>query len=631
MAQVTLNLSNVSLSSSYDHWWYEETSGVFAGSLFDRFTVATTDVSSPQSITVPSYSKINSVRLFCTYNSPAHAFAIRQLTVDGDAAHSGYFTNGMYLTKSLFTPGTHAIRLRFKSGTYATNKQWGSPWGATTNTGTLSVTGISLVIDYEPGEGGGSASSSAVKSGLSLNKATVKCGDLLRFNILNPSAGVYHKARVGISGVTYVDQIVPQGASYFDYDVPTGWQQYIPVDGTTRAAYARLFTYRDAARTDQIGYSDVAVTLTLSDDNVPTIVDFFVNLVPGHEDGDLDFFVQGFSGAHLSATAEAQYGATISQYRYQIGSWVTTEGESAVTPVLTTPGIKTVTLTVTDSRGRTASQTQDFTVVPYAPPALNTPTVRRDNGTGTAAHDGTYIYILSGIIISSLEELNEATLQARVYLKGSTPPAWTDPAVVPLTPETPVLVSGANVANSYTVDIRVTDKLGTYTYTTTIGTAKALLAGLANAAGAAVGKWPEEEDLFDVGYSRAKVSGDPVATYRVGSIYFTFEADDPNTLFPGTTWTKLGAGTFLAAAGTGYAAGSTGGEATHTLTAAEMPRHRHAVAAKSGASGLGAWGTVAYPSNSGTDATINTDYTGSDGAHENRPPYIAIYIWRRTA
>lgn len=81
----------------------------------------------------------------------------------------------------------------------------------------------------------------------------------------------------------------------------------------------------------------------------------------------------------------------------------------------------------------------------------------------------------------------------------------------------------------------------------------------------------------------------------------------------------------------GYAQGggspafaSLGGEATHTLTTAEIPAHTHPSAAN--ASGSGGFFTVASPYQ-GTVAAAGWNTlpnTGGGGAHNNMPPYAAI-------
>lgn len=70
------------------------------------------------------------------------------------------------------------------------------------------------------------------------------------------------------------------------------------------------------------------------------------------------------------------------------------------------------------------------------------------------------------------------------------------------------------------------------------------------------------------------VSVDPLVAYPVGSIYMSVNATNPSQLFGGT-WVALDQGRVLIGAGTSYPAGTTGGEASHTLTTSEMPSHSH--------------------------------------------------------
>lgn len=120
------------------------------------------------------------------------------------------------------------------------------------------------------------------------------------------------------------------------------------------------------------------------------------------------------------------------------------------------------------------------------------------------------------------------------------------------------------------------------------------------------------------------------AAYPVGSIYMSVNSSDPSTLFGGT-WERI-QDTFLLAAGTTYAAGATGGEATHTLTVQEMPSHTHNVDSNSG-------NPIAYiPNQAGSIGGSGKNIismpilpTGGGQAHNNMPPYLAVYVWKRTA
>lgn len=115
--------------------------------------------------------------------------------------------------------------------------------------------------------------------------------------------------------------------------------------------------------------------------------------------------------------------------------------------------------------------------------------------------------------------------------------------------------------------------------------------------------------------------------YPVGSIYLSTALVDPGAIFGGT-WQRI-KDTFLLTAGDTYAAGSTGGEATHTLTTNEMPKHRH-VQVVSYSSGSTGWVNTWSGSNiAGTQQS--TGEAGGDQPHNNMPPYLAVYAWERIA
>lgn len=118
--------------------------------------------------------------------------------------------------------------------------------------------------------------------------------------------------------------------------------------------------------------------------------------------------------------------------------------------------------------------------------------------------------------------------------------------------------------------------------------------------------------------------------YPVGSIYLTTASTNPATLFGGT-WERI-KDTFLLAAGGSYGLGETGGEATHTLTTAELPSHRHsgnAVPVAYNPDGYNAMRSATL-TQQGTQLSY-TEYAGGGAAHNNMPPYLAVNVWKRTA
>lgn len=128
--------------------------------------------------------------------------------------------------------------------------------------------------------------------------------------------------------------------------------------------------------------------------------------------------------------------------------------------------------------------------------------------------------------------------------------------------------------------------------------------------------------------------------HPVGSIYQSVNDVSPVNLFGGT-WERL-KDVFLLAAGDTYEAGATGGEATHTLTEQEMPAHTHALAySETGDPITGGNDQFSVTQPLVTKLTSSEEYgayyhtypkTVGDGQpHNNMPPYIAVYTWRRTA
>ena len=120
--------------------------------------------------------------------------------------------------------------------------------------------------------------------------------------------------------------------------------------------------------------------------------------------------------------------------------------------------------------------------------------------------------------------------------------------------------------------------------------------------------------------------------YPIGSIYLSINSTNPKTFFGGE-WEQL-KDRFLLGAGDTYAAGSTGGEAAHTLTVNEMPSHSHAnYGGASTTSSGGSEGMDSFADGFSSFRKIEqgTYATGGGAAHNNMPPYLTVYMWKRIA
>jgi len=132
------------------------------------------------------------------------------------------------------------------------------------------------------------------------------------------------------------------------------------------------------------------------------------------------------------------------------------------------------------------------------------------------------------------------------------------------------------------------------------------------------------------------------AVYPVGAIFTTVTAYANSAAvvaaIGGTTWVAFAAGKMLIGLDSGDTdfdtVEQTGGAKTHTLSTAEMPSHNHSNGSytKLGISN-GSNTTQGVDSSSGELNLINTadiQATGGGTAHNNMPPYIAVYMWKRT-
>ena len=128
--------------------------------------------------------------------------------------------------------------------------------------------------------------------------------------------------------------------------------------------------------------------------------------------------------------------------------------------------------------------------------------------------------------------------------------------------------------------------------------------------------------------------------YPVGSIYMSVNNVSPAS-FLGGTWEAI-RDRFLLAAGSSYSAGSTGGAATVTLTENEIPSHEgHLTANNTNTGGntarylnqtvLTTYGSTGrgWSVQSSNEIVPAGHSKGGSQAHNNMPPYLTVYIWKR--
>lgn len=122
--------------------------------------------------------------------------------------------------------------------------------------------------------------------------------------------------------------------------------------------------------------------------------------------------------------------------------------------------------------------------------------------------------------------------------------------------------------------------------------------------------------------------------FPVGGVYISASNVEPSALWPGTTWTRIAAGTFLVSSGGAtsgdYAVGKTGGAAEVKLSADALPQFYLQSYQRSDEGSSDGWGlTSEYGRVRWESSFVLLD--GGNRPHENRPPYLSVDMWRRTA
>lgn len=347
--------------------------------------------------------------------------------------------------------------------------------------------------------------------------------------------------------------------------------------------------------------------------------------------GNNSKFIKYYSNASVATGAQARNSATLKSQKITCGAKSLTSASGTINAVES----GSFTFSATDSRGYTTTQTVNKTLIEYIKLtcSLNAgaPTTA---GVATLKISGNYWDGTFGAVANTL------TVQYRYKTQGGSYGNWTTVSATKSnnTYNATATISGLDYQTTYVFQARAVDKLATINTDEQARRTTPIF------------DWSKND--FNVN-GTLKVNNTNIfdLIYPVGSFYISAKSTNPATLFGGT-WEQI-QGKFLLGRSSSYPAGSIGGEATHKLTTDELPTHIHEVMEERNTS-------YVYPSsriNSATSSTGNYalilnnttngyvteqregigriltgDYIQTrDQPHNNMPPYLSVYIWKRTA
>ncbi len=309
-------------------------------------------------------------------------------------------------------------------------------------------------LDSIPREG-----TMSVPSGLEFGKTST-------FNITSHSSSFYYHMQFWING--NASEVILRGArgGNTNITIPAGYADRSPNSSRPTCNF-RLITSTSAAGWENgalVGFKDYSAPVTVPSSMGPSISSLTyedtVAKVTGIT-GSKQILVEGLSSVKLSSVATGQHGATIKNYDFTVGSYrANNGGTSSLTLDLdkTKIGTGTVasTLTVTDSRGMTASKSLNLTVRPYSLPKITNANIARLNNPTTT------VRIIKPVTVSSVTNsaganVNTYTVTTKYRKFGTT--NWTT-----VFTENGVSnqkdIPGLEIVSSYEIEVTLADKFG---------------------------------------------------------------------------------------------------------------------------------------------------------------------------
>ena len=486
----------------------------------------------------------------------------------------------------------------------------------------------------------------------SIDKPSLDCGSAIKISGTSASSNFSHKVYVTWNGTKTQIGTIASGTTTpsFSYTIPTDWEKNIP-DSTSGIA---TFTLETISGSTSVGSKTVNATIKVRSGVVPSIGTVSISDTNSICAG-IGQYVQSQSKLKFTIATSGNQGSTITSVSTKFNGQ-TYSGSTFTTQAIQNSGTLTYTITVTDSRGRTATKSGSVSVVAYNPPSLTNVSAKRANsGYAVDESSGTYALLHFKVGFTGLSNKNVTSFYIQYRASGAT--SWTkiNSWANNYTLEQDYKAGNlfTSTTTTYEIAFGVKDKfmsdyswqIVTVTPTYTLinfgkdGKSLTFFGQDGNSANTltingnlAINSVKENtsstkllvNDGNTVMYRdwNKLVNSIKSAMYPVGSVYITYNNVNPGT-FLGGTWERFGQGRTLVGEGTGndgstsmsFTANSTGGIYNHSMVRDDI-------------------GYIYY----GALLNSNGNQMGVHDHNKNMKtkipllqPYITVYFWRRTA
>lgn len=473
--------------------------------------------------------------------------------------------------------------------------------------------------------------------------SAVTAGGNLTVTVTPFNTAYAHTIQAALAGSS-VSKTLPAGTTSGTLTIPAAWANKIP-----NAASATLtVTAQAKSGNTNVGLAG-STTATM---NVPSYAPTFTKSYLADYSTTLGGnILQNRTKITGTITdAATSYGATIAAYTINGQTAALQNGVASLEFTVATAGSVSIPFVVTDSRGKTATQTQTLNVRAYDAPRITEAAAQRTTTPTTVnvTVSGAFSSVGGGNALTVTAKLGTQTKTATITGGSSDIKTFTNTFTF----------TGISADSAFDGSVTAVDTVNTTsnTYALTLSAESVPFDLYSSGQGVAMGKVADTAGIFDCNYPATFRKGVTFTDTKwlidivlpVGSVRMFANSTNPNTIYPGTTWTQI-KGVFPFAADNSHALGTTGGEATHKLTKSELPYFEEPVRVagetelnftSQGGTASGSadmlmhtaqWRTTA--ANPAVTATnrMYVQITGGNQAHNNMPPYKAFNFWQRTA
>lgn len=421
----------------------------------------------------------------------------------GTVTGQSYFGYPIYL--KVYLQNSLKVTRTLKS---ASPSQWSSNIVYTTDWFTISnktsgTTSLSLNI-YS---GSGSTRNSTYPYSLPIEPAASVLGSISSFTFGNAinipitkyNSGFYDVLTISVGGTTIktVNGIVNGDDITFTSTELNNIYAKLP--SATKGTVTFKLTTKTSSSGSTVGTSTKTATGTIPSSVKPTISGITLAEATSGLATKFGAYIQNKSKITGTVNASAGSGSSISAYKTTInGSSYTSK--TFTTGVLKTSGTNTITTTVTDKRGRTATYSTTFSVLAYSKPSISTFKVERCNADGTLNDEGINFKVSVKSSITALNNKNDSKYVLQYKL--SSVDTWTTitNSLSGYAPNTSWVVTNIalNIDNVYDFKLTISDYFESVPKSYNVAESFTLMNFGADGHSMAIGGVAEDKDVLDI-------------------------------------------------------------------------------------------------------------------------------------